>query len=73
MRKYYENEKSETIYGRSDWDRMYFYDTDDGQIGVCLDHGMTKDTFLTLDEALKRFGMIGNLKDLNEVSEAYAE
>ena len=73
MRKYYENEKSETIYGRSDWDKMYFYDTDDGQIGVCLDHGMTKDTFLTLDEALKRFGMIGNLKDLNEVSEAYAE
>ena len=58
MRKYYENEKSETIYGRSDWDKMYFYDTADGQIGVCLDHGMTKDTFLTLDEALKRFGMI---------------
>ena len=57
MGKYYENEKSEMVYGRSDWDRMYFYDTDDDRIGVCLDHGMTKDTFDTLNEAIKHFGM----------------
>ncbi len=57
MKKHYDNENCETVYGRSDWDRMYFYDTDDGHIGTCLDHGMTKDAFSTLDEALKHFGM----------------